>query len=140
MAHGTPGSGAGGRPHAIGLMAPRPLYVSSAEEDKSSDPLTEHLSLVEASSVCLLGKIALTDGGMPDQSTCKVRRGGLSRAKREARRYGVRVGSISGVCLAAGWDEKSSEKSKYRQFSQAVYGSNRTAPQELGRGEGEHLG
>jgi hypothetical protein len=41
----------------LALMAPRPLYVSSAEEDRSSDPPAEHLSLTEASKVYrLLGK------------------------------------------------------------------------------------
>jgi hypothetical protein len=41
----------------LALMAPRPLYVSSAEEDSSSDPPAEHLSLEEAGKVYrLLGK------------------------------------------------------------------------------------
>jgi hypothetical protein len=35
----------------LALIAPRPLYVSSAEEDHSSDPPAEYLSLAEASKV-----------------------------------------------------------------------------------------
>jgi hypothetical protein len=50
----------------IALIAPRPLYVSSADQDSSSDPPAEHLSLVEGSAVYrLLGKEALTDTTMP---------------------------------------------------------------------------
>ena len=50
----------------LALIAPRPVYVSSADEDRSSDPPAEHLSLVEASRVYrLLGKDGLTDLNMP---------------------------------------------------------------------------
>jgi hypothetical protein len=50
----------------LALIAPRPLYVASAEEDKSSDPPAEYLSLVEASKVYrLLGKDGLSDASMP---------------------------------------------------------------------------
>jgi hypothetical protein len=47
-------------------MAPRPLYVASAEQDRSSDPPAEYLSAVEASKVYqLLGKQGLIDKTMP---------------------------------------------------------------------------
>jgi hypothetical protein len=50
----------------LALMAPRPVYVASAEEDLSSDPPAEHLSTVEASKVYrLLGKLGLSDPAMP---------------------------------------------------------------------------
>ena len=50
----------------LALIAPRPVYVSSADEDRSSDPPAEHLSLVEASRVYrLLGTQGLTDLNMP---------------------------------------------------------------------------
>ena len=50
----------------LSLMAPRPLYVASAEEDRSSDPPAEYLSAVEASKVYqLLGKQGLSDRAMP---------------------------------------------------------------------------
>ncbi len=50
----------------LALFAPRPVYVASADEDRSSDPPAEHLSLVEASQVWrMLGKGGLTDTAMP---------------------------------------------------------------------------
>lgn len=50
----------------LALFAPRPVYVASADEDRSSDPPAEHLSLVEASQVWrMLGKGGLTDTSMP---------------------------------------------------------------------------
>jgi hypothetical protein len=50
----------------LSLIAPRPLYVASAELDKSSDPPAEFLSTVEASKVYeLLGKHGLGTDKMP---------------------------------------------------------------------------
>jgi hypothetical protein len=50
----------------IALIAPRPLYLSSADQDHSSDPPAEHLSLVEGSKIYrLLGSGGLTDSAMP---------------------------------------------------------------------------
>jgi hypothetical protein len=50
----------------LSLIAPRPLYVASAELDKSSDPPAEFLSAVEASKVYeLLGKRGLGTDKMP---------------------------------------------------------------------------
>jgi hypothetical protein len=50
----------------LSLIAPRPLYVASAELDKSSDPPAEFLSTVEASKVYeLLGKRGLGTDKMP---------------------------------------------------------------------------
>jgi len=50
----------------LSLMAPRPLYVASAEQDVSSDPPAEFLSDVNASRVYeLLGKPGLQSARMP---------------------------------------------------------------------------
>ena len=50
----------------LALIAPRPLYVASAEEDSYSDPPAEHLSLLIASKVYrLLGKEGLENEAMP---------------------------------------------------------------------------
>ena len=50
----------------ISLLAPRPLYVSSAEEDSFSDPPAEYRSLVEASKVYqLFGNPSFRDQPMP---------------------------------------------------------------------------
>jgi hypothetical protein len=50
----------------LALIAPRPLYVASAEEDHQSDPPAEYLSAVEASKVYrLLGEQGLNDRTMP---------------------------------------------------------------------------
>ncbi|MFW5760737.1 MAG: acetylxylan esterase, partial [Cyclobacteriaceae bacterium] len=50
----------------LALIAPRPLYVASAEEDKWADPKGEFLSAFHASKVYeLYGKRGLADDNMP---------------------------------------------------------------------------
>ncbi len=50
----------------ISLIAPRPLYVASAEEDLWSDPRGEFLSAISASRVYrMLGKPGISEGSMP---------------------------------------------------------------------------
>jgi hypothetical protein len=53
----------------LALVAPRPLYVSSAEEDHSSDPPAEYLSLVEAGKVYRLFGAPSFDQPMPAVNT-----------------------------------------------------------------------
>ncbi len=57
----------------LALIAPRPLYVSSAEEDHSSDPPAEYLSLVNASKVYELFGNPSFDQPMPAVNTPVVK-------------------------------------------------------------------
>lgn len=54
----------------LALIAPRPLYVTSADDDQWADPRGEFLSCKEATKVYnLLGKEGLPDIGMPPANT-----------------------------------------------------------------------
>lgn len=67
----------------LSLMAPRPLYVASAEEDTWSDPKGEFLSAYEAGKVyALFGKKGLDTNVMP----------GLHQPVGETVRYHIRAG------------------------------------------------
>jgi hypothetical protein len=67
----------------LSLMAPRPLYVASAEEDTWSDPKGEFLSAYEAGKVyALLGKKGIDTNTMP----------GLHQPVGEDIRYHIRAG------------------------------------------------
>jgi hypothetical protein len=78
----------------LALMAPRPLYVSSAEEDHSSDPPAEYLSLVEASKAYQLFGNPSLDQPMPAVNT-PLARGALG--------YHVRTGKHD--VTAYDWDQ-----------------------------------
>ena len=58
----------------MALIAPRGVYVSSADEDLWADPRGEYSSLVEAAPVFqLLGKESITNPAMPPLNSPRVK-------------------------------------------------------------------
>jgi hypothetical protein len=88
----------------LSLMAPRPLYVASAEEDRWSDPKGEFLSAFEAGKVyALFGKKGIATDMMPE----------LNQPVGETVRYHIRAGRHA--VTAYDWDQ-------YLQFASREFG------------------
>jgi hypothetical protein len=78
----------------MALIAPRPLYIASAEEDRGSDPRGEFLAAVNAGPVyTLLGKRGLGTDQMP----------GLQQPEGDTVAYHIRAGQHD--VTAYDWDQ-----------------------------------
>ena len=80
-------------------MAPRAVYVASADEDLWSDPRGEFLSLVHASPVfALWGDRPLAAGDMPPlESPARRRAARVSRAQRRPQPHPLRLAVLHGL-------------------------------------------
>jgi hypothetical protein len=94
----------------LALIAPRPLYVASAEEDRGSDPRGEFLAAVNAGPVyALLGKRGIGTDQMP----------GLHQPVGDTVAYHIRAGKHD--VTAYDWDQYLDFAD--RQFGRRPFGS-----------------
>ena len=89
----------------LALIAPRPLYVASAEEDRDSDPRGEFLAAVNAGPVYqLLGKRGIGTDRMPGAEPTCGRHRGLPHSRGQTRRDRLRLGPVPGLCGPPIWE------------------------------------
>ncbi len=79
----------------LALIAPRPLYVASAEEDQWADPRGEFLSAYHATPVYeLYGKTGIPSAEMPPVNQPIQKYSRLPHPHRKARCHCIRLGTV----------------------------------------------